>query len=124
MSSASDTVDHPAHYNASPSGIETIDVVEHMNFCLGNAVKYIWRAGLKGGEAQTINDLEKARWYLDREIARLKKQTALVETVKKEALFTMTPKEMDAMAKGAGMTIAEVKFYLEERRRKAEKGNK
>lgn len=59
---------NPNHYRSHPSGIEAIQVTEHMNFCLGNAMKYIWRAGLKG---DAIEDLKKARWYLDREIARL-----------------------------------------------------
>lgn len=62
-------VHHPDHYNQIP-GIECIEVVRHMNFNRGNAVKYIWRAGAKGDE---VEDLEKARWYLDDEIARLKK---------------------------------------------------
>lgn len=61
-------VDHPAHYTSNPSGIEAIDVCEHLNFCRGNAMKYIWRAGLKDSE---VEDLKKARWYLDREISRL-----------------------------------------------------
>ena len=65
-----DAVDHPSHYTSHPSGVECITVVEHMNFCRGNAVKYIWRAGEKDDE---IEDLKKARWYLDREIARLEK---------------------------------------------------
>lgn len=60
-------VNHPSHYNAHPSGIECIDVVEHMSFNLGNAVKYIWRAGLKGNALQ---DLEKAKWYIEREIQK------------------------------------------------------
>ena len=59
------SVDHPAHYNDHPSGVECIDVVEHMSFNVGNAVKYLWRAGLKGDR---IEDLEKARWYIDREL--------------------------------------------------------
>lgn len=63
-----DLVNHPPHYTGHPSGIECITIVEHMGFCLGNAIKYIWRAGLKSTDA--IEDLEKARWYLDREIAR------------------------------------------------------
>ena len=63
----SETVNHPRHYNAHPSGIECIAVAEHFNFCLGNAIKYIWRAGEKG---DFVEDLEKARWYLDREIKR------------------------------------------------------
>lgn len=62
-----DAVDHPPHYNAHPSGVECIDVVEHMSFNLGNAIKYIWRADEKG---RAIEDLRKARWYLDRELAR------------------------------------------------------
>lgn len=62
-------VDHPAHYTQHPSGVECIEVTEHFNFCLGNAIKYIWRAGLKGAAVQ---DLEKAIWYLQREVARIK----------------------------------------------------
>lgn len=62
-------VDHPKHYNAHPSGVEAITVCEHMGFNLGNAMKYIWRADEKG---KPVEDLEKARWYLDREIARRK----------------------------------------------------
>lgn len=65
-----DAVDHPPHYNGHPSGVECIDVVEHMNFNLGNAVKYVWRAGSKG---DLLEDLKKARWYIDREIERLEK---------------------------------------------------
>lgn len=57
---------NPAHYRQHPSGIDCITITEHMNFCLGNAIKYIWRADYKGG----IEDLEKARWYVDREIKR------------------------------------------------------
>ena len=64
-----DTVNHPPHYNSSPSGIECIQVVEHMGFCLGNVIKYVWRADEKGN---AIEDLEKALWYLQREIARRK----------------------------------------------------
>ena len=62
----SDPVNHPKHYTAHPSGVECIHITEHMGFCLGNAVKYIWRADLK---LDAIEDLKKARWYLDREIA-------------------------------------------------------
>ena len=67
-----DNVNHPKHYTSRPSGIECIQIVEHMNFCLGNALKYIWRAGLKGDE---LEDLKKARWYLDREIALRENKT-------------------------------------------------
>lgn len=65
-----DPVNHPRHYTEHPSGIECIQITEHMNFCLGNAVKYIWRAGLKSDNA--VEDLQKAHWYIEREIERLK----------------------------------------------------
>lgn len=70
----SDPVNRPAHYTYS--GIETITVIDAwgLSFCLGNAVKYISRAGKKDA-AKTIEDLEKARWYLDHEIERLKSPT-------------------------------------------------
>lgn len=67
---AHDSINHPQHYTAHPSGVECIAITEWMNFNLGNAVKYIWRADDKGA---TIEDLKKARWYLDREIARLER---------------------------------------------------
>lgn len=60
-------IDHPKHYTEHPSGVECIQVAEHMGFCLGNAMKYIWRADLKGNK---IDDLKKAIWYLEREIGR------------------------------------------------------
>lgn len=71
---STDTVDHPAHYNQHPSGVECIDVVEHMTFNTGNAVKYLWRAGLKDS-APEVEDLKKARWYIDREIQRVSGKT-------------------------------------------------
>lgn len=63
-----DAVNSPKHYNSHPSGVECITVTEHFNFNVGNAIKYLWRAGLKGG---LVEDLKKARWYVDREISRL-----------------------------------------------------
>lgn len=60
-------VNKPEHYNAHPSGVECITITEHMNFNLGNAIKYIWRSSLKGKHRQ---DLEKAIWYLNRELSR------------------------------------------------------
>lgn len=65
-----DPVNHPAHYTSHPSGVECIQVTEHYNFCIGNAIKYLWRAGLKSQDP--IEDLQKAHWYIEREIARLK----------------------------------------------------
>jgi hypothetical protein len=61
---------NPNHYTSHPSGIECIQITEHMNFCRGNAIKYLWRAGEKG---DVIEDLKKSRWYIDREIQRLEK---------------------------------------------------
>ena len=65
-----DSINHPDHYNVNLSGVECIDVVEHMSFNIGNAVKYIWRADHKNG----IEDLRKAVWYIQREIGRLLKK--------------------------------------------------
>jgi len=65
-----DAVERPKHYTNHPSGVECVDITEHMNFCLGNAVKYIWRADLKN---DAIEDLRKAAWYIQREIARREK---------------------------------------------------
>lgn len=65
----SDAVNHPSHYT-SYKGIEVIQLTEQMNFCKGNAVKYIARAGLKD-PSKEIEDLEKACWYINREIERL-----------------------------------------------------
>lgn len=62
-----DPVNHPRHYTEHPSGIECIQITEHMGFNLGNALKYIWRCDLK---LDAVEDLRKARWYIDREIAK------------------------------------------------------
>jgi hypothetical protein len=66
-----DNVNHPKHYNSHPSGVECITVVEHMNFNIGNAIKYLWRTDHKNG----LEDLKKARWYIDREIQRVEGTT-------------------------------------------------
>ncbi len=58
---------NPQHYRQHPSGVECIEVTQHCNFCIGNAIKYLWRAGLKG---DAVEDLRKAAWYIDREIRR------------------------------------------------------
>jgi hypothetical protein len=67
-----DDVSHPKHYTQHPSGVECIEITEHLNFCLGNAIKYVWRAGLKSED--TVQDLQKAVWYINREIARLQRE--------------------------------------------------
>jgi len=64
---AKDVVNRPPHYTEHPSGIECIQVTEHMGFNLGNAIKYIWRCDLK---QDAIEDLKKAKWYIDREIEK------------------------------------------------------
>ena len=66
-------VEHPSYYNAHPSGVECIDIVRHYNFNVGNVIKYLWRHGLKREEgmnnkAKALEDLRKARFYLDDEI--------------------------------------------------------
>ena len=65
---SSDEVNHPSHYTNHPAGIECIDVVEAFSFNIGNAMKYLWRCELKDS---LIEDLKKARWYIDREISRI-----------------------------------------------------
>lgn len=68
----SDIVSHPPHYTSDPSGIECIDITRHRNFNIGNAFKYLWRAGLKDGN-DDVQDLRKAIWYINDEIERLEK---------------------------------------------------
>ena len=67
-----DEVNHPKHYISDPSGIECIQITRHRNFNIGNAIKYLWRAGLKDGNSD-IQDLQKAVWYIQDEIERLEK---------------------------------------------------
>ena len=65
-----DMVNHPKHYTSDPSGVECIDIVRHRNYNIGNAIKYLWRAGLKN-EDKHIEDLKKAIFYISDEIKRL-----------------------------------------------------
>jgi len=62
-----DLVNQPPHYTAHPSGVECIQITEHMGFCLGNAMKYIWRADEKW---DAVEDLKKAKWYIERELKK------------------------------------------------------
>lgn len=68
-----DNVNHPAHYGGADNVYEAIKVIEawNLDFCLGNVVKYISRAGKKEGNS-LIQDLEKAKWYLEKRIQELK----------------------------------------------------
>ena len=68
-----DPVNHPSHYTRHPSGVECIQITRHMNFAIGSAIKYLWRHGLKN-PSETITDLEKAVFYIQDEIKRLKEQ--------------------------------------------------
>ena len=83
-------VNHPEHYNKHPSGIECIEIVRHHNFNIGNTIKYLWRAGLKVVSnisnnfeikkiESEIEDLQKAAWYINDEINRLKEKKKKIE---------------------------------------------
>lgn len=61
-----DPVNHPAHYEQGP--FECINLTESYNFCLGNAIKYVWRHPFKGNP---VEDLKKAKWYVEREWERV-----------------------------------------------------
>ena len=87
-----DQVNHPKHYTSDPSGIECIDVTRHRNFNIGNAIKYLWRAGFKEDKDRKlidkqIEDLNKAVWYLVDEIHRLGGRC----TVKTDSINTCLP---------------------------------
>lgn len=73
---ARDNVNHPKHYTSDPSGVECIEITRHRNFNIGNAIKYLWRAGLKEDPSKDIlqkqvEDLRKAVFYINDEITRL-----------------------------------------------------
>lgn len=75
---SADNVNHPEWYTSHPSGIECIDIAKYYDFCTGNAIKYLWRAGLKkdaslDDKQKEIEDLEKAVWYINKKIDELKK---------------------------------------------------
>lgn len=65
-----DPINKPKHYNSHPSGIECIEITQHHDFCTGNAIKYLWRQGLKDGE-NSVTDLKKAVWYIERKIKQI-----------------------------------------------------
>jgi hypothetical protein len=65
-----DSVTHPKHYTSDPSGVECLAIVRHRNFNIGNAIKYLWRAGLKDKDTR-VEDLQKAMFYISDEIVRL-----------------------------------------------------
>lgn len=72
-----DMVNHPSHYTSHPSGIECIEITRYYCFAIGNAIKYLWRAGLKKDASlkdkqKEIEDLQKAVWYINDRIKQLK----------------------------------------------------
>lgn len=72
-----DAVNHPKHYTSHPSGVECIEITRHYNFDIGNAIKYLWRAGLKKEQGlsdveKEIEDCKKAIWYINDHIKHLK----------------------------------------------------
>lgn len=74
--SGRDDVNHPKHYTSDPSGVECIQITRHRNFNIGNAFKYIWRLGLKesagkSAKEKTLQDIDKAIWYLQDERKRI-----------------------------------------------------
>lgn len=93
-----DNVNHPKHYTSDPSGIECINITRHRNFNVGNAIKYLWRAGLKiDADKSSINkqieDLEKAVWYIVDEIHRLGGRC----TVKTDSINTCLPIDTESI---------------------------
>lgn len=97
-----DNVNHPKHYTSDPSGIECIDITRHRNFNVGNAIKYLWRAGLKiDADKSSINkqieDLEKAVWYIVDEIHRLGGRC----TVKTDSINTCLPIDTKSIIEAA-----------------------
>lgn len=68
MAEQPEPVNHPPHYTQHPSGVECIEITRHMSFNLGNVVKYLWRFDSKGA---ALEDLKKARWYLEDQIAMM-----------------------------------------------------
>ena len=97
-----DNVNHPKHYTSHPSGVECIEITEHYGFCVGNAIKYLWRAGLKKDGTlddidKEIEDVRKAAWYVERHIQNLEKQ--------KRSLKQRLAKQKK-MAQKAGITVS------------------
>lgn len=97
-----DQVNHPKHYTSDPSGIECINITRHRNFNIGNAIKYLWRAGLKEDKDRKlidkqVEDLNKAIWYLVDEIHRLGSRC----TVKTDSINTCLPIDNESIIDAA-----------------------
>lgn len=97
-----DQINHPKHYTSDPSGIECIDITRHRNFNIGNAIKYLWRVGLKEDKDRKlidkqVEDLNKAVWYLVDEIHRLGGRC----TVKTDSINTCLPIDNESIIDAA-----------------------
>lgn len=95
-------IDHPSHYNSHPSGIEAVDVAEHMSFCLGNCVKYLMRRRHKGDE---LADLKKAAWYAKRELARLRVRAGSPDLAH-QSIFLASTDEDTKLGTAIGLLVA------------------
>jgi len=87
-----DNVNHPKHYTSHPSGVECIEITEHYGFCVGNAIKYLWRAGLKKDGTlddidKEIEDVRKAAWYVQRHLENLQKKKKQIAEEKLDRKF-------------------------------------
>lgn len=87
----SDPVNHPAHYTSDPSGVEAIQVTRHRNFDIGNAIKYLWRLGLKEDDGRPaidkeIEDAEKAIWYIQDHVSELRRRKGGPKVISSEPL--------------------------------------
>lgn len=69
-----DTIDHPDHYTGRDIGYECIELAQYQTFCVGNAIKYLWRYQDKG---KPLEDLKKARWYARK--ASMRQETVNLE---------------------------------------------
>ena len=105
-----DPVDHPVHYTSSPAccskcghPIECIDVTRHMGFNLGNAMKYLWREGMKNG----VEDLRKTVWYVQDEVAKRL-------GIRSENQFKMTPEEIDLILEYRRKEEADLRLEFEQ----------
>lgn len=79
MDKCVDMVNEPPHYKNDKSGVECIEITRHRNFNIGNAIKYLWRSGLKQDsdksiKAKEIEDLKKAIFYINDEIKRIENE--------------------------------------------------
>lgn len=94
----SEQVNHPQHYGGADNAYEAIKVIEawELDFCLGNAVKYISRAGKKETD-KTVQDLEKAKWYLERKISQLKSADGVNINMSKQTAVDYLVKELSSI---------------------------